>query len=332
MLHLLISFAVSLILTPVAASLARRYKILDRPGDLKIHAREVPYLGGAAMFAGIWLSLGVGLISGSIPGGIGGKGVWGLFGASLIIGLSGVLDDAGVIGGGQKVVGQVMATALAVAAGFRLHLALPLPLDILVTFLYILGLCNAMNLLDGLDGLAAGVASIAGVFGFLLGWVSGNGFASVLSLAIAGAALGFLVYNFHPARVFMGDLGSLNLGFLLASVGVTLTSSSPGFRWFAAPLLVLGVPLADTLAALVRRVGARRKLTEGDRYHYYDILVRERGLHERSVVFVTYCLGGLLGALGFLVARLPASLSAALVCGVFVATTVGGLKLRVLRR
>jgi UDP-GlcNAc:undecaprenyl-phosphate GlcNAc-1-phosphate transferase len=228
---------------------------------------------------------------------------WALFlGASLLF-VVGLVDDLRGVTPGTKLIAQIAAAALLVLAGYRIAPDWPLWLSYCVTFVWVIGITNALNLLDNMDGLAAGVAGIAGLsvaaFAALAGHPEGVGIA----LVFASAAFGFLLYNFNPARIFMGDSGSLFLGYAMAALPIVLFTGSGAAGVFAVilvPAAVMAVPILDTTLVTVKRIASGRSVSQGGRDHTSHRLV-SLGLSERRAVLTLYAVSTLFGmlALGF---------------------------------
>jgi UDP-GlcNAc:undecaprenyl-phosphate GlcNAc-1-phosphate transferase len=281
LLPLGVSFAAALVLTPLAALVARRAGVVDRPGGRKTHGRPMPLLGGAAILGGV--------LAGAFAGAVLGRFAAILAAAGAVFAV-GLLDDCRGAPVWLRLVVEAAAAAAVVASGTRAtflvgHAWIAIP----VTIVWIVGITNAFNLLDNMDGLSAGVAAIAAIM-FMLVCVGTMQVAEAGALAsVAGAAAGFLVFNFKPARVFMGDAGSLALGFLLGSLSVEMTF----YRYegtllpLAAPLLVLALPLFDTASVLWIRFRRGAALTTGDRNHFSHRLVA-LGMSERAAVVTIY--------------------------------------------
>jgi len=328
----LLAFAVAVFATPVAMRLAHRYGILDIPDrTLKPHARPIPYLGGAAICLAWAVTIVVAMTTGTcqwprlLPYLLGGVAMSGL----------GLIDDIRpVLPRTRLLVGTVIVAAVifATGTGFRLVAsladglavllrdcgltlpgwwapavnALALPLSVLVSVFVVLGACNSANLIDGLDGLCSGVTAIISLGFFLLAshlaiWNysdSGDPLRLVLSIAMLGAALGFLPWNFNPARIFMGDAGSVLLGYNCGML-ILLFAERGIFRWVIGALMIFALPVFDTALAMFRRWRAGRSIFEGDRSHFYDQLV-QRGLSVRQTVFVCYGLTIVYAAIGLL--------------------------------
>ena len=261
----LLALLASLALTPLARRLALRTGVLDQAlSSRKVHGRPIPRLGGVAMVASFYLAVGV--LALADPGvrtllaADGTRTAALLLGGLAIAGL-GLHDDLHGATASTKLLVELALAGLLFAAGFRIdEVALPfLPplalgwLALPVTVLWIAGVTNAVNLVDGLDGLAAGVALVAAAATGLLAFLGGNLLVVLLAAALAGAALGFLRSNYHPASIFMGDTGSLFLGFVLAALSLRTQHPSSTAVGLLGSALVLGLPIADTALAIGRR-------------------------------------------------------------------------------
>jgi len=297
MTHYILIFAAALTFavagTPIARRLALRTGILDYPETRKIHAAPMPLLGGAAIYIAFILAL---LLFGdrfyiSQAVGI-------LLGAT-IISFFGIWDDRGRVPPLLKlIVGQPLAALILWASGVRVTF-LPHPaLNLAVTVLWVVGISSALNLLDNMDGLSGGVGAIASAFFLLLAAMSGQYLVGSLAAALTGACIGFLYYNFNPATIFMGDGGSLFLGFVLAAVGIKLRfpSNVPVVTWMI-PVLVLGLPIFDTTLVVVSRLRrGLNPLTHPSRDHVSHRLVA-MGWSQREAVLGLYLVCCALGVL-----------------------------------
>lgn len=311
----LVAAVVTAAMTPLVMRLARRLGAMDAPNDpRKVHTEPVPTLGGLAMVAGLFAALGAAFllpefrevfVTTSEPLGL-------LIGVGLIA-LLGVADDLFGLSPSIKLAGQIVAALGPVLFGIQLVYVWVPGLDVVamapdlglpLTVLLIVVMINAVNVIDGLDGLAAGVVAIASVAFFGVTVVSGGqGLTeSVLTTAplvaaiTAGVCVGFLVHNFHPARIFMGDTGSMTLGLLLASAGISFVGRStvPTYTDFAGsipllmPVLVLAVPFLDSAFAVARRVYRRQPLMVADRGHLHHLLITFGHSHRRAVLVMYY--------------------------------------------
>lgn len=307
LLALLAAAAVCLLATPAVRKFACKIGAMDRPGESRrIHDHPTPRLGGLALFAGF--------IAGVLPFMDVSEPVRGILLGSLIIVATGTADDLVSLSPWVKLVLQTLAAIVAVKHGVVIHIltnpnvtasADTIPLGVLsvpITLVWIVGMTNALNLIDGLDGLAAGVcgigcASMLAVSLFLPGATD----VSVLLAALGGACLGFLPSNINPAKIFMGDSGSLLLGYVLSTASVLGLFKMYTLVAFAVPVLTLALPLTDTVFAVVRRLYRGESPFKPDRGHIHHRLLA-LGLTQKQAVAVLYAAGGILGAAAVLLA------------------------------
>jgi UDP-GlcNAc:undecaprenyl-phosphate GlcNAc-1-phosphate transferase len=315
-----IAFVVTVFATPLAAQVARRLGVMDLPDQaLKPHARPIPYLGGVAICLGWSAALIVALAVHSeeidrrvlLPILLGGVA---MFVVGLLDDLCDVAPKARVAVGAAIIVIVMLYTGvadkLAISFLWITHINLPPVVTIILSFLLglfiVLGACNSANLIDGLDGLCAGVTAIISLGFFVLAAHlaivqysrEANALRLVLALAMIGASLGFLPLNFNPAKIFMGDAGSVLLGYY-CGIMILLFDERGQLRWMLGGLMVFALPIFDTALAIVRRWRSGRSIFAGDRSHFYDQLV-DRGLSIRKVVLISYLLAALYAALGCL--------------------------------
>ncbi len=275
--------------TPLIRRVALRYGYTDQPNQRKVHTHPVPLLGGAAIYLAFVLVL---LFYGDRQYV---NQVVGIFVGATLMSLMGIVDDRWELGSYVKLIGQLLATGILIYSGVQVQI-FGNWLDIAVTFLWVIGITNAFNLLDNMDGLAGGIAMIAAVYFTLLASMSGQYLVGALAAALAGACAGFLIYNWNPAHIFMGDTGSLFIGFLLAAVGIKLRFPTNSFMitWMI-PLFVLGVPIFDTTLVFVSRLRRRKNpLTTPGKDHLSHRLSFLLG-SRREAVLVCYLIGGSLG-------------------------------------
>jgi UDP-GlcNAc:undecaprenyl-phosphate GlcNAc-1-phosphate transferase len=305
--------------TPLVRRLAVRFGFIDHPSDRKVHPKPTPTLGGVALWFAVLVGLGVAYAipdfrplfeASSEPIGVAVAG-------TVIVALGGY-DDVRTLSVPAKVAGQILAAGILLLYGVQLAyfwfpglgvLSLSADLALPLTLLWVLAMVNAVNLIDGLDGLAAGVVAIAAAAFFLYAqqagqpiWGDSPSPASLLSVVVAGAALGFLPYNIHPARIFMGDSGSMLLGLVLGAatisgVGRTDAPTNSDLAALAIPvaipLLVLAVPFTDVAFAIIRRVRRGRPVTRPDKEHIHHQLL-EIGHSHRTAVLLMYLWSALL--------------------------------------
>ncbi len=293
-----VALVVALVATPVVRRVALAVKALDHPKERSIHKEPVPYLGGLAIFIAFAAAAALGL-------GVEGQAVRGILLGGTFILLFGILDDRVALRPAVKLVGQIAAAGILVAHGVRIHfITHPFGDGLLrlgdwtipITILWVVAVINVINLIDGLDGLAAGIAAI-GALTLLLAATQQPlepAAAILLTAALAGAVLGFLPYNFNPARIFMGDGGSMFVGFVLAAVSVEGSLKSPAAMTLVVPVLALGLPILDTVLAILRRWRRGLPIGQADREHFHHRLL-QLGLTQREVVLSMYLGSGWLG-------------------------------------
>ncbi len=323
----LVSAFLSLVLTPVAMRVAFAVGAVDRPDERKIHSRVMPRLGGLATFFSFIITLAIARLV--FPQlrleGVVARGNWGMIAVSFaMILLLGVCDDIWSLEAKEKFLVQLLAGSLVYLAGFRVwEVTNPFGGGLLylgifsypVTVIWLVGITNAFNLIDGLDGLASGIALIAGLTIAAISLFQKDMETAVVALTLVGAIFGFLRYNFNPAKIFLGDSGSLFLGFTLSVLSIE--SSTKGSTAFSVivPLLVLGVPIMDTILAMLRRIlrsflpgqsslsSPLKKLASmflPDKRHIHHQLIA-RGLSHRDAVIVLYVVASAFGLSAFLV-------------------------------
>lgn len=296
----LVSFALSLLLTPLVRNLAWRYGIVDQPDqERKIHSAPTPRMGGVAIFAAVIAAYGLLLVVRLSSGAI----VWEdlprvlrLLPALVVIFSAGLFDDILSLRPWKKLAFEVVAAVLAWFGGIHVnvvaHHSFFGAISFAVTLLWIVACTNAINLIDGVDGLAAGVGVFA-AFTMLIAAVLGHNFPMALAITpLAGALLGFLRYNFNPASIFLGDCGSLTVGFLLGCYGAMWSEKSSTLLGLTAPLLVLAVPLLDVGVAIVRRLIRGQPIFTADRAHIHHKML-SRGFTPRRLVLVLYGVCGI---------------------------------------
>jgi UDP-GlcNAc:undecaprenyl-phosphate GlcNAc-1-phosphate transferase len=292
------SFAVSLLLTPVVRNLFRGVGLVDQPDTRKLHAEPIPRVGGIPIliaFLGAYIVLLLlpleanRSIRAAFPTAVR------LLPACVLIFIVGLIDDLRPVRPWQKLSGQLAAGCLAVWGGIEIHSmaghAIPSAIGGPLTIMWLIACTNAFNLIDGVDGLAAGIGLFASVTTLLCALVQGRMDMALAIVPLVGALLGFLRFNFNPASIFLGDSGSLLVGFLLGCYAVVWSQKSVTILGLAAPLMALAIPLLDTSLAVVRRFLRRQPIFGADREHIHHKLLA-RGLAPRSVALILYALCG----------------------------------------
>ncbi len=280
--------------TPMVRRLAFLAGFVDEPSSRKLHRAPMPLMGGLAISAGALVAF-VLLVS-ALPINFWVPPVLGTVGACAVIVVVGLLDDRLGLPAWAKLVGQFLAVAILIYVGVRVQLRLPDWLNVALSVIWIVGITNAMNFMDNMDGLSAGVSGVAAAFILLLA-VSGDQYlVAALAAGTLGACLGFLRYNFRPARIFMGDAGSNFLGFLLAVLALDLRfPENVNFVTWMVPVFILGLPILDTTLVIVSRT--RRgvnPLTTAGKDHLSHRLVAQ-GFTETEAVLILYLIAGAFG-------------------------------------
>ena len=306
----LVSLVAALATTPLAKRVAWKVDAIDYPSARRINKKPIPRMGGLAVFIGLAAALVVQYFGTTqlrwpsvlIPTTFMVVDYRKLGLAFLIIFLTGVIDDVCQLKPIPKIIGQILAAAVATSGGLIIGnivnpfaggevvlgwVAYPL------TVLYLVAYVNIINLIDGLDGLAAGITCISSVTMFVLANAAGRLDAAALSAALAGATLGFLRYNFHPASIFLGDSGSLLLGFGLGTISLLNITRIAGLTTIIIPLLMAGIPIMDTFSAIVRRRRAGVSVSHADKGHIHHRLIQE-GFDQKQAVLLIYAWTALL--------------------------------------
>jgi UDP-GlcNAc:undecaprenyl-phosphate GlcNAc-1-phosphate transferase len=296
---------ISFVMTPMARRLAIRVGAMDVPKETrKIHNKPMPYFGGLAIYVAIISCMFVYMPHNS-------TNYYIMAGATIIV-LAGVIDDMYDMPAKVKLLIQILAALVAIKGGVQIHfITNPLSetgmsylfngLSFIITLFWIVGITNTINLIDGLDGLASGVASIAATTLLFTAARLGHDFIVMQCAIIAGASLGFLPFNFNPAKIFMGDTGSLLLGYMLAVTSVSGMVKSVAAIALAVPVFALGLPILDTAFAIIRRYLNKKPIMEADKDHLHHKLMRF-GLNQRQTVLVMYFISMLLGSVSVIIA------------------------------
>ena len=287
------------LLAPVAMGVARQYGLVDRPdGRLKRQAEAVPYLGGAAVYLAFLVTLG---ITYSFS-----REVLALLLAGTMIVLLGLVDDIGAISPRAKFLGQALAVLVLMKAGILIQIVwLPWGVAWPLTLVWMVGITNAINLIDIMDGLATGVALVGALALLAVALINGNHQIAILTATLAGSLAGFVGHNFQPARIYLGDTGSLFIGLNLGALAMIGRYTEHSALGILAPLVILGVPIFDTLFVMYirRRRGVSMFLGSPD---HVALRLRRWRLSVRQTVAASYAAAALLGAGGVAIMLLDA--------------------------
>jgi len=289
---LLLSFSlalgVSLGLTPWMARTARRMGIVDRPdSELKTQSEPVPYLGGLAVF--------VAFLAGFAPFYDLDRQVLAILLGGTLVALLGLLDDLGDMKPGTKLLGQALAILIVMKAGIAIKIVfLPSWIALPLSFLWLLGMTNAFNIIDIMDGLSSGVGAIACFFLLIVSLQGGQTGPASVAVALMGALAGFLIFNFRPARIYLGDTGSLFIGFMLGALGMVGIYAKANPVAVIAPVLILGVPIFDTMFVIIVRWMRGQSPLKGSPDHF-ALRLRKWRLTIAQTVVLSYAASVLLG-------------------------------------
>ena len=323
------SFAFSVVLTPIFRDIFRSFKVVDRPDEKrKVHIHPIPRVGGIAIAIAYVLAFYFARPNDGHTLDQELSVVWNVLPAAMVVFATGLIDDFFGLKPWQKIIGQLIGAGLAYWAGVRIVEAgeyhIPEIWSIPLTIGWLLVCTNAVNLVDGLDGLAAGVGLFSTLTIFTAALLQGNQPLAFATLPLAGCLLGFLCFNFNPATVFLGDCGSLLIGFLLGCFGILWTQKSVTLLGITAPLMALSLPLLDVLLCIVRRWLRNQPIFSADRGHIHHRLL-DRGLTPRQAVFLLYGLCGLAATFSIVQSLISNVYAAAFTVIVFVAVAWLGI-------
>jgi UDP-GlcNAc:undecaprenyl-phosphate GlcNAc-1-phosphate transferase len=322
LLIIAIAAAAAAAIMPLIRKIAYHYDILAHPGGRRIHTKSTPEIGGMGILFGIIVA---GLSQFALEHFLG----WGGFlsdarlsalniaaiaGGTLVIYLTGLIDDIVDLSPGVKLAGQTAAATIVALWGVSIdflpnpfggpNLGLDPVLSAVITIFYLVAFANIINLIDGMDGLAAGITAIAATSLMFLATDVNQLSAALIAAMLVGACLGFLPYNFNPASIFMGDQGALLLGFLLGIISMMGVMKTTAAIALAVPLLIVAVPILDTLSAIIRRIRGKRSIQSADKGHVHHRLMRT-GLSVRQTVLVVYLWSALLAVGAYAVRATP---------------------------
>jgi UDP-GlcNAc:undecaprenyl-phosphate GlcNAc-1-phosphate transferase len=297
----ILSFVFALCWTPLMRKAALQLGIVDKPdGKLKQHGNAIPYLGGIAVFAAFLMTVGALTDFNNAENSKGAIETLGILLSGSIALLVGLIDDFGVLTPSQKMLGQTMAALVLIKSGtfikldfLEWYVAFPL------TILWVLTVTNAFNIIDIMDGLASGVAAVAAISIAAANHMHGRGSQAFLAVVLAGAAIGFLRHNFHPARIFLGDAGSMFVGFMLAALSMNAGYTQVNPLAVVSPVFILGIPLFDLLLVMFIRWRRGIPMTKGSPDHF-ALRLRRCNLSVRETAITTYVVGILLGVAALL--------------------------------
>ncbi|MDP4088315.1 MAG: MraY family glycosyltransferase [Bacillota bacterium] len=309
----LLAAVLSFILTPIVKKVAFKTGVIDEPkGGRKIHKEPTPLMGGIAIYVSFIVMIF--LKSSDVS-----EAEWGIIIGGFIIMVGGILDDKRDLKPYQKLLFQVAASLVLIAMGLRIGtLTNPFGdivpflnvgiLSIPLTIIWVIGITNALNLIDGLDGLAAGVALISCLTILFIAITKDRTGAALLTAILSGAIAGFLPYNFNPASIFLGDTGAQLLGFLLAAISIEGAIKSATVFSIVVPILTMGLPIFDTVFAIIRRKINGKPIMQADRGHLHHRLM-DMGLNQKQAVLVMYFISALLSVISIISIQLNSSAS-----------------------
>ena len=333
----LIALFVALIATPAVIVLAAKTGAMDAPDARKVHKGPMPRIGGLAIYCGFMAAILAMLNFAELTQEVA-NGVIGLLLGGTLIVIIGLIDDYKNLPAKVKLLGQIMAACVVVYFDVRIDVITDpfgdyLYLEYLAapaTVFWIVGLTNTVNLIDGLDGLAAGVSTIASITIMLVALQEDVVIVALFTAALAGAALGFLRYNFNPAKIFMGDTGSMFLGFILAGISVIGAVKCTATIALIVPILSLGLPIMDTTFAIIRRYRGGVPIFKPDKGHLHHRLL-DLGFSQRQAVLLMYVISALLGLSAVALNEVSGGMSIVIVVCVLLVVFLGARKLGIFR-
>lgn len=330
---------VSYLVTPLVIKLANKVGAIDVPNDeRRVHKVPIPRLGGIAIFLGFIAAFIITFagFKAKAPHGLLIEMAGVLIGTVIIV-LTGYFDDIKPLSAKRKFLIQVLAAIIVIGSGVTIE-RLTNPLHFLfremsstielgiwsypLTLIWIVGVTNAINLIDGLDGLAAGVSTISSITLFVVALFNIQTPIAILAIALAGATIGFLPHNFNPAKIFMGDSGSLFLGYMLSVISIMGVLKSAAALSILVPVFAMGIPIFDTFFAMLRRILSGRSIAEADKGHLHHRLL-DAGLTQKQAVLTLYCVSAVLGFSAVALMEATLKVAVALVFAVFLLASMG---------
>lgn len=331
----IIALAIAYLVVPLVEKLAFRLGAVDQPNARKVHEEPMPRMGGLSIYLGFVVVILASLLATS---GLS-RSIMGILIGATIVFIVGAIDDVYRLSAWTKLFAEIVAALIVVLLGVQMQV-LTNPFDgvirlgqmgIPLTMFWIIGVTNAVNLIDGLDGLAAGVSGIAAITIGVVALRSDQYLVGFMALVLAGAVAGFLPRNFFPARIFMGDSGALFLGFVLACLSVTGLAKSAALISLFVPVIILGIPIFDTFFAIVRRVNNGMPIFKPDKAHLHHRLMDMGNSHRRTVIII-YIISILLGAVGVLLMYLTSPQAMLILAILTVAMVIGAGRIGIIGR
>lgn len=327
---LLLAALVSYILTPYIKTLAFKIGAVDKPDNRKVHKKIMPRLGGLA----IYIAFLIGVVSSL-------ELTWDIVGiltGATVIVIVGILDDVYQLPAKVKLLGQIVAACILIAFDIRIewvnnplggYIYLDKFISIPLTVFWVISFTNVVNLIDGLDGLAAGVSAIASLTVIFVAIQMGYFHVTVLSAALAGGIIGFIRYNFNPATIFMGDTGSMFIGYMLAAISVYGAVKTAATIALIVPAIALGLPIMDTAFAIMRRYTNGRPIFQPDKGHLHHRLLA-MGMNQKQAVLLMYAISAALGIAAVLWAEVDGFYAALIIAIIITAVAIGAKKIGIL--
>ena len=326
----LLAMLVSFLLTPYIKKLAFKIGAIDAPDNRKVHKMIMPRLGGLAIYIGFMVAA---LASVELT-----KDIVGVLLGGTVIVIVGILDDKYALPAKVKLLGQIFAAAILVAFGIEIEwINHPLGgyfyteyFSIPITIFWIVSFTNIVNLIDGLDGLAAGVSAIASITVILVAIQMGYFHVAVLTCALAGGIIGFIRYNFNPATIFMGDTGSMFIGYMLAAISVLGAVKTAATIALIVPAIALGLPIMDTAFAIMRRYSNGRPIFSPDKGHFHHRLLA-MGMNQKQAVLLMYGITAALGIGAVMWAEFNGVYAALIIAVIITAVAIVAKKIGILK-
>ena len=315
----MLSLGLSLYITPIVRKGALLYDIVDRPdGKLKNHTDPVAYLGGIAVYLAVLLTLALTFDLS--------REILGILLSGTIIVILGIIDDFKVLPPKIKFIGQAIAAFVLIKSGIYIKLVfLPLWINIILSFLWLMVITNAFNIIDVMDGLATGIGCLVSIILFIVAIMNQHVLIAILTIALAGALLGFLRYNFEPAKIYLGDTGSLFIGLLLGALSMIGSYTQNNLAACFSPVIILGIPIFDTVFVIYIRWRRGIPIIYGSPDHF-ALRLRKWRFSTIQTVILSYAASLILGLLAIVMLLLPSNLAA---LGIILVLLLGAISLAV---